>query len=90
MPWKVKQFFLWPASATVISAAVCLLHFIEILNAMYKFDDSLVGVCGAMGKYKVTPKTCTPHQTLALEVAVRVPSLALLTENYIIRELFCA
>ena len=88
--WKVEQFWLRPASAAVIAAAVCLLNFIGILGVTYEYDDSLVGVCGAVGKYKMNPETWTPHQTLALAVALGVPSLALLIENCISRELIRA
>ena len=83
------QLWLRPASASCIGSAVCLPHFIIILSVTYKYDEFLIILCGAVGKYRVNPKTCTPHQTLALLMVLGVPSLVLLIENCIRRELFC-
>ena len=88
--WKVEKLWLRPASASIIGSVVCLPHFIVILGVTYKYDEFLIIVCGAVGKKKVIHKIWTPHQTLALLVALEVPSLALLTENWISQELFCA
>ena len=89
--WKVEQFWLRPASAAVISLAVCTLHFFGMLSVTYHFDESKVGTCTDRQGYEdAVAQLWTNHQIIALAVGIAVPSLALLIENLICRELFRA
>ena len=89
--WKVEQFWLRPASATVIALAVCTLHFFGMLSVTYEFDESKTGMCvGRPGYEDNVAQLWTNHQIIALAVGIAVPSLALLIENLICRELFRA
>mmetsp|Transcript_4652 Transcript_4652/g.13152 ORF Transcript_4652/g.13152 Transcript_4652/m.13152 type:complete len:590 (-) Transcript_4652:116-1885(-) len=89
--WKVEQFWLRPASAAVIALAVCTLHFFGMLSVTYKFDESKVGMCTDRPGYEDDmAQLWTNHQIIALAVGIAVPSLALLIENLICRELFRA
>ena len=89
--WKVEQFWLRPASAAVIALAVCTLHFFGMLSVTYKFDESKTGTCIERPGYEDdVAQLWTNHQIIALAVGIAVPSLALLIENLICRELFRA
>jgi NO-binding membrane sensor protein with MHYT domain len=92
--WKVEQFWLRPVSAAVIALAVCSLHFFGMLSVTYVYDDSLNpdgGACNAINEeYVWDPNRWTALQTLDLALALIVPSLALLIEIMISRELFHA
>lgn len=89
--WKVEQFWLRPASAAVIALAVCCLHFFGMLSVTYIFEESKMGVCIKRPGYEdAVAQLWTNHQIIALAVGIAVPSLALLIENLICRELFRA
>mmetsp|Transcript_7437 Transcript_7437/g.16258 ORF Transcript_7437/g.16258 Transcript_7437/m.16258 type:complete len:610 (-) Transcript_7437:677-2506(-) len=89
--WKVEKFWLRPASAAVISLGVCTLHFFGMLSVTYEFDESLVGTCRDLPGYgDPVSQVWTRHQIVCLAVGIFVPSLALLIENMICRELFHA
>jgi len=91
LKWKVEQTWLRPVSAAVIAMAVCSLHFFAMLGVTYTYDASNVETCGHVVQiFEHDPNQWTTHQIVALAVALSVPSLALLIENMISRELFHA
>lgn len=89
--WKVEQFWLRPVSAAVIASAVCFLHFFGMLSVSYVYQESKDHECvDHMDLHILDPNHWTPHQILALAVGLTVPTLALLIEHLINRELFHA
>lgn len=89
--WKVEQFWLRPVSAAVIALAVCILNFFGMISITYVYEDRADHSClDHMDDHILDPNHWTTHHVSAFVVGLMVPTLALLIEHLINRELFHA